>query len=211
MTGLRPEASGNPGKTRSAGNMQRQDPPQPSTIPPHRVALIGFMGAGKSTVGHHLASLLGWQFLDVDAVIVRNAGRSIADIFQSDGEQHFRILEHAALRRCLEGSQAVLALGGGAVELPANLKLLAASQGTQVIYLHAPLEVLIARCELAASQPDSARRPVFEDRAALAERYSRRVPLYEAAAHIKISAEDSPVAVARQILTLWSTTLEPAR
>lgn len=178
---------------------------------PHRVALVGFMGAGKTTVGRELATQLGWQFIDVDDVIVRSVGRSIADIFSTEGEAHFRRLEHTALRDCLASRQTVLALGGGAVEEPANLELLAASRETLVVYLDAPLETLIARCELAASQPAAVRRPVFEDRATLGSRYQRRVPLYEAAAHTKISAGASPSSVAGQILKLWSTILERTR
>ena len=180
-------------------------------MPPDRVVLVGFMGAGKTTVGRELAQQLGWRFVDVDDTIVAAAGRSIAQIFATDGESYFRTLESQTMQACLAATQTVVAVGGGAVESPSNLELLAASSHTLTVYLSAPLDVLCARCEQAAAQPDAPRRPVFEDRAALSERYRRRLPLYQAAAHATIAAEDSPAAVAAQILKFWSTALERSR
>ncbi len=180
-------------------------------VPPDRIALLGFMGAGKTTVGRELARRLKWAFVDVDDVIVERAGRSIAAIFAADGEACFREMEHAALRDCLHRTQTIIALGGGAVETPANLHALAGSSGTLTIYLRVPLETSCSRCEGAAGTPNAVRRPVFEDRAALADRYSRRLPLYQRAAHWTIEADDPADVVTGKILEFWSTTFERSR
>ena len=104
------------------------------------IALTGFMGAGKTVVGRRLAQSLGWKFVDLDAFIEDKEGRSVQDIFSghySDaavkavlakevlgGELYFRELEKTALAAVLEGSEQVIALGGGTVVDPDNLKLL---------------------------------------------------------------------------------------
>lgn len=211
MTGPRSEEAGGAAAGISPGaGLSSARSPMPM-MPPDRVVLVGFMGAGKTTVGRELARQLGWRFVDVDDAIVEAAGRSVAQIFATDGESHFRTLENRALQACLAATQTVIAVGGGAVESRHNLELLAASGRTLTVYLSAPLETLCARCEQAAAQPNTPRRPVFEDRAALSERYHRRLPLYQAAAHATIGAEDSPAAVAAQILKFWSTALERSR
>ena len=81
---------------------------------PH-VALIGLMGAGKSTVGRRLARELRLRFVDTDAAIVASTGRSIADIFAAEGEPGFRAHEYVAVCAAFAGEPAVVALGGGAV------------------------------------------------------------------------------------------------
>src|SRR4051794_11458362 len=94
-----------------------------STAPrtPHQgltaVSLVGFMGAGKTTVGRALAAKLGWAFVDLDDLIQSRDGRSIPEIFQNSGENAFRTLERNLLQELVSSSQAnasVLSLGGGA-------------------------------------------------------------------------------------------------
>jgi shikimate kinase/3-dehydroquinate synthase len=96
------------------------------------IVLVGFMGAGKTTVGHLLAEKLGLPFLDSDLTIESRTGRSIRDIFAEDGEPAFRELEHKITADLLRGQDAVLALGGGGAEHPATQELL---RGSQVVYL----------------------------------------------------------------------------
>ncbi|MEG6588982.1 shikimate kinase, partial [Paenibacillus barengoltzii] len=86
----------------------------------HNIVLIGMMGTGKSTVGSLLAAATGKTFVDLDQRIVREAGRSIPDIFAAEGEAYFRDLESAALRNTLQEQGIVLATGGGAVLREAN-------------------------------------------------------------------------------------------
>ena len=91
------------------------------------IALTGFMGSGKTTVGKVLADFLGCPFMDLDDLVVKKAGKSIPDIFAQDGEPAFRELEAQILRKTVAKyaeSTAVLALGGGAVLAPASAALL---------------------------------------------------------------------------------------
>jgi shikimate kinase len=114
-----------------------------------RVCLIGFMGVGKTTVGKALARRLGWSFRDLDEVIERRHGKSVAVIFAEDGEPEFRRLESAALEDLLNGNEArgnlVLALGGGAFVQPHNRRALEKS-GAITVLLEAPLAELRRRC-----------------------------------------------------------------
>lgn len=78
-----------------------------------RVVLVGFMGAGKSAVGRRTATRLGWQFVDVDAQIEAQAGKSIAQIFRTEGEPAFREIEHRITLDLLQQSEVVISTGGG--------------------------------------------------------------------------------------------------
>jgi shikimate kinase len=139
------------------------------------------MGAGKSTLGPRLAQRLGWIFVDLDDEIVRAEQKSIAEIFDSIGEARFRDLEQNALDTTLRQENMVLALGGGAIETAANLQRLQQDDATLLLYLAAPLEVLIERCEQQQLHRKAVRRPILEQRAKLTERFQRRRPLYELA------------------------------
>jgi 3-dehydroquinate synthase len=88
--------------------------------PAVHIVLVGLSGSGKSTVGRLLARQLGRPFIDTDDALVRRAGRSIPQIFASDGEEHFRTLEADEVRRALAGPPAVVSLGGGALLHPAT-------------------------------------------------------------------------------------------
>jgi shikimate kinase len=88
--------------------------------PPARVALIGFMGCGKTTVGRLLAARLGYAFLDLDQWLERRGGRSVRQIFQESGEEAFRDLESSALRELSSRRRVVIAAGGGAPVRDAN-------------------------------------------------------------------------------------------
>jgi shikimate kinase len=139
------------------------------------------MGAGKSTIGPRLAERLGWTFIDLDDEIVRAEQKSIAEIFDSIGEARFRDLEQTALANTLRREHLVLALGGGAIETAANRQRIQEDQETLLLYLAAPLEVLIERCEQQQLHRKAVRRPILEKRAELTERFQRRRPLYELA------------------------------
>ncbi len=158
---------------------------------------MGFMGAGKSTVGALLARRLGWRFVDADDCLAAEAGKTIADIFTSEGEAAFRSLESAVVREQLAANNVVLALGGGAVETDDAFSALQTAPNTLLVFLDAPLSTLIRRCD---EQSEGAVRPVLNDRTALEARWQRRLPLYRQA-HLTIPTEGLKAeAVSEQIL-----------
>ena len=106
------------------------------------IVIVGFMGAGKTTVGHLLSEKLGLPFVDTDLVIEQRTGRSVRQIFADDGEPAFRVLEDEITAELLAGPDAVLALGGGGVGNPATRRSL---HGCQVIYLQVGYEESMLR------------------------------------------------------------------
>ena len=90
----------------------------------HNLALIGFMGCGKSTVGHMVARDLKFRFVDTDSLVEERAGISVADIFRSEGESVFRKLEREAISDLVGKQELVIATGGGAVLNPENFESL---------------------------------------------------------------------------------------
>jgi shikimate kinase len=137
-----------------------------------RIVLLGFMGAGKSTAGPLLARRLGWSFYDADDVLQRLTGRSIEELFNDHGEAGFRAMEAETAAQLLKEVRTVIALGGGAIE-SSDTRSLLQSGDTCTIFLDAPLQTMIKRCELSSTV-----RPVLKDRERLEERYSRRLPHY---------------------------------
>src|SRR3954468_4992416 len=109
------------------------------------ILLVGFMGAGKTSVGKLLAKRMKTRFVDLDDLIVAREGRSIAKIFEEAGESGFRSRESAALQEILFGSSsfadAVVALGGGALSRAENRAALERAQARK-IFLDAPVEEL---------------------------------------------------------------------
>jgi shikimate kinase len=119
------------------------------------VILIGFMGAGKSTVGRALCELLGWTFEDLDDRIEQREQRKVADIFRDSGESEFRRAEHAALQELMSelqsGAERVVALGGGAFVQKANASLIE-DTGLPTVFLDADVTELWRRCRAQAEQ-----------------------------------------------------------
>lgn len=157
------------------------------------VTLTGFMACGKSSVGKELASLLGYRFIDLDDLIVRNTGRSVLEIFKG-GEAEFRSVELETLRSALSGADnLVLALGGGTVTIPEAQKIVFG--GTTSVYLRTGFETIRARL-----QDDAlGTRPLSKD----AERlFAVREPIYERAAYIVDTDGKNPVTIAEEIASL---------
>ena len=125
------------------------------TLSTNAVFLVGFMGAGKSSVGRALGQRLNWVFEDLDDRIATREGRSVAEIFRDSGESEFRRAEHAALQQVLRelraGGARIVALGGGTFVQKENAALLKAS-GLPTIFLDAPIEELWQRCCTQASE-----------------------------------------------------------
>ncbi len=149
------------------------------------LALVGLMGAGKSTVGRECARRLARPFVDTDDVAVELSGlRDVAEIFAAGGEQLFRTHERSAVADvCVSPEPLVIACGGGVVLDSQNRKALRAS--SVVVWLRAPVAELVKRCG------DGSTRPLLRgDPAAALTRLERlRAPAYEAAAHCVVETE----------------------
>jgi shikimate kinase len=157
--------------------------------------LVGMMGSGKSSVGRPLAAALGYRFLDADSSVEQVAGRSIAEIFASEGESGFRELESAVLNQIASWHSLVVATGGGAVTRKTNWGHM--QQGI-VVWLDAPDELLLER--LAA---DPTPRPLMQSPdpgARLTSLLDERRPLYSQADLRIVQDGRSPELVAQQIL-----------
>lgn len=161
-----------------------------NTLPPN-IALVGFMGSGKSTIGRILARNLGWQYVDTDALVVRMTGREIPALFADEGEAFFRDRETEAILGVSVGQNQVISTGGGAVLREENV---AALRGAGlVVWLTARPEVVVARTERrAASRPILAasgeRDLLTHVLTLLGERGAR----YQAAAHLIADTSDRP-------------------
>ncbi len=155
-----------------------------------RIVLVGFMGAGKSTVGRLLAQSLDWEFLDLDTHLEARAQASIPELFARHGEPHFRRLESSALANALARTSTVLALGGGTPEQLTNRLLLEQTPGTLVLFLDAPFPILFDRCMLQSFASPAHQRPVLTTPAEAEARFNLRQPLYLRLAHHTIATAD---------------------
>lgn len=121
----------------------------------HRIVLVGFMGAGKSSVGRALASQLSWRFEDLDEVVVKRSGRTIETWFRDMGEDAFRAEEDAVAQELLGEIRLVLASGGGWATRPRRLTEL--PPGTVSIWLDVDADEAVRRIEA-----DSVLRPLLD-------------------------------------------------
>lgn len=159
------------------------------------VVLVGLMGVGKSTVGRKLAAMLGRDFVDADEAIVEAAGRSIAEIFETFGEAHFRDGERRVIARLIEEGHGVIATGGGAF----------VDQGTRTLILDKGIAVWID-CDVDTLVERTSRRntrPLLKNgdpKEILTRLAAERAPFY-AEAHIRVQSESGPHAdTARTII-----------
>ncbi len=165
---------------------------------PH-VALVGMMGSGKSTVGFWLAQSGGLRFVDLDAAIEERQGRSIPEIFETDGEDCFRDLEKVELAECLSSSQPlVISCGGGAVLRAENRAML--RDQAWVCWLRASIETLSQRVRAGENRPLLGDDPVGE----LTAISTARTGLYAETAHEIIDVDGLETEqVAEQIKRVW--------
>jgi shikimate kinase/3-dehydroquinate synthase len=163
------------------------------------IVLVGFMGAGKTTVGHLLSARLGVPFVDSDLVIEQRSGRPVRQIFAEDGEPAFRALEREAIAGLLDGPHLVLAVGGGAAEHPGTRERLTTAQ---VVYLEVGYDQALARVGGDPGRPLLARPD-------LAATYQRRLPLYAGIATLTVATDGRrPETITADILARLVT--EPA-
>lgn len=154
------------------------------------IALIGFMGAGKTAVARILAEKLDKELVELDSLIELKAGKSIPDIFRQHGEIAFRELEIEITREVASGSNQVIACGGGIVLNKINIDRL--KEGAVVVYLIASPEVIRQRVDA-----DNTTRPLLTkgDKAlTIREMLEFRQPFYERAADVKIDTSALDIA-----------------
>jgi shikimate kinase len=162
------------------------------------VALIGFMGVGKTVVGEALAKKLNKEFVELDSLIERQAGKSITEIFQQDGEIAFRELEIEVTKQVAKGENLVIACGGGIVLNKINIDRL--RNQSRVVYLTASPRIILKRI-----LNDGEERPLLKtpDKALkIQELLAFRKPFYERAADIKINTSKLDIdSVVKQIIS----------
>ena len=148
------------------------------------IFLIGFMGSGKTTVGALLAEHLGWSFVDLDDLIVRSAGLTVAEIFAREGEEGFRRRETEAVRAAASGQRSVVATGGGAACREENLALMLGSG--RVVALAVSAAEAVRRAGTRSGRPllDGSTDPL----AAAAALLTGRQPFY-ARAHLEVETD----------------------
>ena len=157
------------------------------------MAIVGYMGSGKSTVGRLVADSLRWRFIDLDEAVAERAGLPIPEIFESRGEPHFRNLERRELMHALDGPrESVVACGGGVVIDPRNRARLLE---VPTVFLWEDTDVLYRRTR-GPGRP--LRGASFED---FARRYAERLPYYLEVAVLQVEPGNRPLhRVADEIL-----------
>ena len=148
------------------------------------MAIVGYMGSGKSTLGRLLARATGREFVDLDRAIAKNAGEEIPEIFAQHGEGHFRDLEHETLREALDGeAPCIIACGGGVVVRPENRALL---RDVTTVFLREDTEVLYRRTRGPGRPLRAASQEEFE------ARYAERLPFYREVSDLEVDVEGRP-------------------
>ena len=156
-----------------------------------KLYLVGFMGAGKSTVARALGARLRWRVEDVDLRIEARERRSIATIFAQSGEAYFRQAERQVLSELLPQREIIVATGGGTFVEPDSRALMLADGA--VAWLDVPFTRLLQRI------PADGRRPLASDRAKMEQLYARRQLAY-AEAHVRIDASGPVAGIVERLL-----------
>lgn len=175
-------------------------PPVPALAPPlsgkercatapgvrqyHNVALVGFMGVGKSTVGNLLADLLGFELIDTDKVIEQREGKRISEVFAQHGEPYFRACEATLVAELADARQKVISTGGGMITHPPNLESL--RRHSLIACLWAAPETIYERVK------NQTHRPLLnapDPLAKIRELMTARTPIYREAADIMVGVD----------------------
>jgi shikimate kinase len=164
------------------------------------IALIGFMGAGKSTVAELLAERLGATLVETDMEVLRLSGfPSVNSIFDTEGEEYFRAVEQEAIREAVRKGDCVISCGGGVINSADNIKLLKGN--AYIVFLHAGFDTIKKRLK------DTDTRPLFRQEEKATLLYAYRLPLYEKSADAVINTDDKkPEEIVRLILEKFRPT-----
>ena len=157
------------------------------------IVLTGFMGAGKTTVGAHLASLTGFDFVDTDSFIEKTAGLEINDIFHIYGEKYFRTLEESCIKSICEQSKTIISVGGGAILNENNVINL--KKHGKIFFLDAPLSIISQRLA------DCHSRPLIKNKNSIHELFIQRYETYLKTADFVIDASQSISEISQTIIS----------
>jgi len=164
-------------------------------ILPTRIALVGFMGSGKTTVGRLLAERVGYDFVDSDDEIESRSGLRVGDIFRLHGESFFRELEEGAVRLVLQASGRVIATGGGAFVRPACAEVILARSFT--VHLDCDFDEAFRRAAIQGGRP-----LVEKGETDVASLYAERKDKYSRAHATVDTTRLSPEEVVQRVLRL---------
>lgn len=152
----------------------------------NKIAIIGFMGVGKTSVAKNLANVLNYEFIDTDSIIEKNEKQSITNIFKTKGEDYFRAKEKQILKKLLNKDKSILSCGGGIIIDKENISLL--KQNFLVIWLFSNIEISIKRIT------DNS-RPLINNNSLdkIKKLYEKRLPLYAQTCDIAINTNDKSI------------------
>ena len=183
-------------KKRPAGNVRTRRRASSSAV-----FLVGFMGAGKTSVGRALGERLNWAFEDLDDRIERREGQTVAQIFRDNGEVEFRRAEHSALQSVMDelksGAVRIIALGGGAFVQKNNAALLKAAKAATV-FLDAAVDELWQRC-CGQTNAGAGQRPLLQSREHFQMLYETRHKSYSKASQRVQTGNRSVETIAAEI------------
>jgi shikimate kinase len=171
-----------------------------------KIYLVGFMGAGKTTVGRELAARIDAPFFDLDELIVAAEKSSIKDIFLNRGEAYFRKRERDVLRSTHYLERAIIATGGGTFTFDENVQFI--QQEGLSVYLSAPYALLRSRIDVKGMD-----RPMFRDDFATLELFTNRLRYYKMSdVTLEIREQETPLEIVeRLVLELPKNFLESVR
>jgi len=165
-----------------------------------RVVLIGYRGAGKTTVGKRLSEILEWKYISTDEMIVGKSGEPIARFVERFGWKEFRNLEHEAVYQLKAENECVIDCGGGVVEDEGNLTVL--KHRALVVWIDAPLEIIKSRLSKVEDRPPLSEIDLISD---LEKHYRRRLPLYKKYSDLKLNSSKKTVEeICREIISRLS-------
>lgn len=158
------------------------------------IALCGFMGAGKTSVGRELSKITGRKFVDTDELIEEAQGQTISGIFAEKGEDYFRNLEYETCVKTADIKNAVISTGGGAVTFERNVNAL--KKGAKIVFIDTPFDVICARVG------DASTRPMFKNRENAQKLFNERREKYLAAADFVVNGSQNVRKIALEIAEL---------
>jgi shikimate kinase len=165
-----------------------------------RVVIIGFRGAGKSTIASMLSEKLGWVYISTDDLIERKAGKTITKLVEEKGWKHFRILESEIIEKISKEESVVIDTGGGVIESEVNMNKL--RQHSFIVWVDAELKDIIERVKNQNVRPLLNKSSLEED---ISSNYIHRNPLYKKFCHLKVNTStDSIDKICDQLLITFN-------